>query len=337
MSIIQKLIYGINVLAVVALIFSYISPYIDPNSTRIFSFFGLGYSVLLIINILFVVYWLIAKPKVAFLSAIFIAIGLSPLQRTIGFNKEKEIEKGLKVMSFNVGGTHMKFSNKDKKGNIKEFKDFILLEQPDIVCLQERTKWQVDIFKDIFLNLESYPSSGLGTCIYSRYPIKNKGVLANDTPFNNATWVDILVEDNLLRVYSLHLSSNKVTNLTDNVKQIWDESLYILDKYNEHSIRRAKQVQQILNHAKKCKHPVFITGDFNDVPQSYIYRMIANEYDDVFLEHGNGLAKTFRTKFPGLRIDYAFTDNRLSALDHDIIKTELSDHYPIVTVLDKKW
>lgn len=337
MSIIQKLVYSFNVLAVVALLFSYLSPYVSPNTTRIFSLFGLGYSILLIVNLVFVVYWLIAKPKVAILSSLFILLGLSPLQKTIGFNKEKETHKGLKVMSYNVGGTHMKFSNKSKKGNIKAFKDFILLEQPDVVCLQERTKWQVKIFNDIFPNLESYPAEGLGTCIYSRYPIKNKGVLANDTPFNNATWVDILVEENLLRVYSLHLSSNKVTNLTDNVKEIWDESLYILDKYNEHSIRRAKQMDQILAHAKKCKHPLVITGDFNDVPQSYVYKMIASNYDDVFLEHGNGLAKTFRTRFPGLRIDYAFTDKRLSTLDHDIIKTELSDHYPIMTVIDKNW
>jgi len=282
-------------------------------------------------------YWLISKPKVAILSGLFLALGLLPIKKAIGFNKDKEVSKGLKVMSYNVGGTHMKFSNKHKKENIKAFKDFILLEQPHIICLQERTKWQVKIFKDIFPNASSYPEEGLGTCIYSIHPIKDKGVIANDSPFNNATWVDILVNEQLIRIYSLHLSSNKVKNLTDNVKEIWDESLYILDKYHDHSIRRKKQMEQILVHANKCNHPVFITGDFNDVPQSYVYKMISEEYEDVFIAHGNGLGKTFRTRLPGLRIDYAFADERLSILDHDILKSELSDHYPIMTVIDTNW
>jgi len=337
MSILQKFLYALNVLAVVALLFAYISPYVNPADTRLFGVFGLGYSFILILNALFVIYWLIAKPKVALMSLMFIIFGFSSITNSIGFHKEKEIEGGLKVMSYNVGGTHLKFSNKNKKENIKAFKDFILLEQPDIICMQERTNWQVDIYKDIFPNFENYPDKGVGTCIYSRHPIKEKGVIANDTPFNNARWVDIEVNGKLLRIYSLHLSSNKVTNLTDNVKEIWDESIYILNKYNLHSIRRVKQMEQILAHAKKCKHPVLITGDFNDVSQSYIYKMIAKEYKDTFKEHGHGFAKTFHTRFPGLRIDFAFADKRIPVLDFDIVDTDLSDHYPIVTTIGTTW
>lgn len=337
MTILQKLIYSLNVLAVVALLFAYISPYVNPSTTRIFSFFGLTYTFILIINILFVIYWLISKPKVSFLSLLFILLGFSSIVKTIGFNKEKDVGNGLKIMSYNVGGTHMKFSNKYKKENIKAFKDFILVEQPDVVCLQERTKWQVDIYKDIFPNFENHPSEGLGTCIYTRHPIKDKGVLANDSPFNNATWVDISVKGKLLRIYSLHLSSNKVTNLTDNMKEMWDESIYILDKYNLHAIRRVKQLEQILAHAKKCKHPVFINGDFNDVPQSYVYNMISEEFVDAFNGHGNGFAKTFNSRFPGLRIDFAFADKKISVLDFDIIDSNLSDHYPILTTVDTDW
>ena len=337
MSLIQKLIYALNVLAVIGLIFSYLSPFINPSLTWFFSFFGLGYPILLILNVLFALYWLIAKPKVAFLSIIFVLMGVMPILRTIGFNKMKEVEPGFNIMSYNIGGTHLKFSNKNKAENIKAFKDFMLLNPADIICLQERVKWQIDIFNDLFPNHNSFPKKGLGTCIYSKHPIKATGSLANDTPFNNVTWADIELNKKLIRVYSVHLSSNKVKNLTDNVKEIIDESVYILDKYNEHAIRRAEQIDQVLKHAKQCPHPVFITGDFNDVPQSFVYRQISSQYQDVFLDHGYGMAKTYNSRMPGLRIDYAFADKRLKILDQDILKTNLSDHYPIVTRIDSDW
>ena len=337
MSLIQKLIYALNVLAVLGLIFAYISPFINPSLTWFFSFFGLGYPILLILNILFVLYWLVSKPKVAFMSLIFILMGVMPILRTIGFNKIKDVKSGVKIMSYNIGGTHLKFSNKNKAANIKAFEDFLMLNPSDIVCLQERVKWQIDIFNDLLPTYNAYPKDGLGTCIYSKFPIKAKGTIANDTKFNNVTWADIEIAKKLIRVYSVHLSSNKVKNLTDNVKEIIDESVYILDKYNEHSIRRSEQMNQVLLHAEKCPHPVFITGDFNDVPQSYVYRQVTKKYNDVFLDHGYGMAKTYNSRMPGLRIDYAFSDNNLEILDQDILKTNLSDHYPLVTTIKNDW
>ena len=86
-------------------------------------------------------------------------------------------------------------------------------------------------------------------------------------------------------------------------------------------------------HAKSSPYPVIISGDFNDVPQSYVYRMIDKEYKDAFTEGGTGLMQTFISRFIGLRIDFTFTSESVKVLEHKILKTAISDHYPVVTTI----
>lgn len=328
-----KLFYGINCLTVLAMLFAYLSPYVDPATTGVFSIFGLGYPFLMVINGLFFFMWLAFKPKYALLPAIFLALGFGAVTRTIGFNSETENQQGLKVMTYNIGKTRVDFHHKNRDKKIAAFKAFIDKQQPDIVCVQERLPRHLKYYPKIFGAYKLYPDSDIGTAIYTKYPILNSGNIAFNTKSHNATWIDLEAKGKKLRIYSMHLSSNRVPNLTDNVKEIWDESKYILDKYNVHAVMRVEQLKEVLKHAESSPYPVIFTGDFNDVPQSYVYRMIDKKYKDAFIEKGSGLSQTFNSKFLGLRIDYTFTDETLDILDHDIIKTSISDHYPVVTTI----
>ncbi len=316
------------------MLFAYISPYIDPAMTGLFSFFGLGFPFLLVINILFFFLWLAFEPKYALLPGIFLALGFGAVTRTIGFNPTVTDQEGLTVMTYNIGKTRIDFHHKNRDKKIAAFRDFIKKEQPDVICIQERLPRHLKYYKEIFIGYTLHPAADdIGTAIYSKYPIINAGNLAFDTKSHNATWVDIEVKDKKFRIYSMHLSSNRVPNLTDNVKEIWDESKYILDKYNVHAVMRTSQLKEVLQHAESSPYPVIFNGDFNDVPQSYVYRMIDEKYKDAFIEKGQGLSQTYKSRFLGLRIDYTFTDESVTILDHDIIKTPLSDHYPVVTTI----
>lgn len=329
----KKLTYGINIIAVICLIFAYLSPYINPAKTWFFSFFGLGYPLLIITNVCFVIFWIFTKPKYALLSVLAIAIGYIPLQRAVGFNKKKNVEEGFSVMSYNIGETSHHFSAKNKKKKIQEFKEFIREVSPDIVCLQERQEWLIPILDEIFIGYNTHLDREMKTCIYSKLDIKDHGKIQFDTKYHSATWVDATYDSKTYRIYGVHLSSNKVPNMTDNINEILDESVYVLDEYSVHAVKRVDQIKEIMKHAEQSPYPVMITGDFNDMPQSYLYRIVSQKYCDAFLEHGTGLGKTQKTNLPGLRIDYGFADKNIEILNHRILKRQLSDHSPIVTTI----
>lgn len=272
-----------------------------------------------------------SKPRLAIMSVLFIAIGFFPIKRVIGFNKLKEVDKGFSVMSYNIGGVHHHFSAKDKTKKIEEFKSLIKDQAPDVVCLQERKQWLIPILDKIFEGYTRHVDAKLKTCIYSKLPIVDQGNITFGKEYHSSSWVDVKFIEKTYRIYGLHLSSNKVPNMTDNINELIDESIFVLDKYSVHAGKRIEQLETILDHAKASPNPVLITGDFNDIPQSYVYRIIAKDYNDAFIDHGVGLAKTQKTRMPGLRIDYAFADDNIEVVNHRILKSNLSDHSPIIT------
>lgn len=329
-----RLLFFLNIMLVLLTILAYVSPFVDPSLTWFFSFFGLGFPILMILNFGFIIFWLMIKPSYLSVSLLTLLAGFYPIQRTIGFNWPEDRDDGFKVMSYNIG--HSKYYLNEKEGNahVAEFRAFIEKEDPDIICLQERARADFNLYNEIFKGYTAYPDEFIGTCVYSKWPVRKSGNLYFDTNAHNASWVDVEKEGRLLRVYSVHLSSNKVKKMSDDIKEMWDESKFILDKYNFHAIKRTEQLNEILQHLESIDHPVIVTGDFNDVPQSYLYRLASGKLNDAFIHHGTGLVKTHNSFFPGLRIDYAFHSPDIKVLWQNVLNRPFSDHYALVTSLD---
>ncbi len=93
------------------------------------------------------------------------------------------------------------------------------------------------------------------------------------------------------------------------------------------------QADRIREEIDKSPYPVIVTGDFNDVPNSYAYHTIGNGLNNAFAEKGMGLGRTFSGISPVLRIDNIFADEKLEVLQYQVIKKKLSDHFPIVADL----
>ncbi|MBT8191360.1 MAG: endonuclease/exonuclease/phosphatase family protein [Saprospiraceae bacterium] len=338
----HKILYAINSIIAACLVLSYLSPYTDPGISWFIPLFGLFYPPILLANFAFILLWFVIKPKYTLLSIIVILLGWGPLARTIGLLHSSSGEKGIKVMAYNIGKTRINFNRKDKNKHIRAFKKFIEIEQPDVVCVQERIKGHLKHYRKIFNEYHIYPDSELGTGIYSKYPIIQGGNMPFETVAHNATWADVVMNNDTVRFYSIHLSSNRITKVTGEMLENPDISRteflkdlkFIFNKYNQHAQLRSQQVDQIMAHASKSPYPVILSGDFNDVPQSYVYRKISKSYCDAFCFVGTGMEKTFISFMPGLRIDYSFLDKSIKVLDHYIIRTSLSDHYPVVTIID---
>jgi endonuclease/exonuclease/phosphatase family metal-dependent hydrolase len=69
------------------------------------------------------------------------------------------------------------------------------------------------------------------------------------------------------------------------------------------------------------------------VPNSYSYETIGGGLQNAFVEKGYGVARTFTTISPTLRIDNIFADKKFTVVQFTRVKKLLSDHFPILTDL----
>ena len=111
------------------------------------------------------------------------------------------------------------------------------------------------------------------------------------------------------------------------------ESKNIISKFKRGFLRRQLQAEKIRTEIDKSPYPVIVTGDFNDVPNSYAYHTIGKGLNNAFAEKGSGLGRTFSGISPVLRIDNIFADKKMDVLQFQLIKKKLSDHFPILADL----
>ena len=104
-SFFKKLMLFFNIIVALCLIVSYAAAYISPDKYWFIAFFGIAYPLLLIANIAFIVFWLIAKRKFALFSFVIILIGYNNLYHMVQSSRKydaSELKDAMKVISFNV-------------------------------------------------------------------------------------------------------------------------------------------------------------------------------------------------------------------------------------------
>ncbi|MFM9028209.1 MAG: endonuclease/exonuclease/phosphatase family protein, partial [Bacteroidota bacterium] len=333
-----------NLVAVSGLIFSYLSMHVPPTRFWWFALFGLGYGLLLALNIFFILFWIWRRSR-KFMVSLFVCLaGLGsilniyepPLFRNIEPDRSRYVHP-LKVMSFNVRlfDLYNWFHSKNTRDNI--FK-FLSEESPDIACFQEFYTSENPKYglrnKDTLVRVLKAPYSHInysvtmrgtdhwGIATYSRYPIIRKRTLDFPGKTNNVCLVsDIVVGDDTIRVFNIHLESIRfkkedyrfIENLgNDEVDQ--DElagGLNILRRLKYAFVKRSDQVAQVSREVSKSPYPVVLMGDFNDTPNSYAVRILSEEMKDAFRESGTGFGKTYSGPFPSFRIDYIFHEKEI--------------------------
>ena len=106
-------------------------------------------------------------------------------------------------------------------------------------------------------------------------------------------------------------------------------------KYGGSEVSQARRMAAMTSLAGLCDSlgstPKIVMGDFNDVPMSYTYRTVASKLNDTFSEKGNGYAHTYNGLFNLLRIDYIWVSKQFSTLSYEVLPTDLSDHYPVIS------
>jgi endonuclease/exonuclease/phosphatase family metal-dependent hydrolase len=344
----------LNLAVAAGLLLSYLCCRIGPEKVWWIGFFGLAYFYLLVSNLVFIVIWTFGKKKKYLLISLLAVLpGWGVAGRNIQLWGKKLPEdlqnKSISVLSFNVHMFLQKNGSRES-GEPLHIVDFFTESQPDILCMQEfatNLQDEIGLRADMpYLHVElSHKMYGIAT--YSRFPIVGKQRIYSDRSVNVCMYTDVLVKDDTLRVFNIHLKSIgfsiKQWDLLENaIRMEYDTAAMttvkdIIRRVAVTAVNRSAQVEIIRRYIRQSPYPVIICGDFNDPPVSYSYRQVRGNCKDAFVEAGHGISATYNIgQLSRQRIDYILHSPVLDAYDYQCPRVNLSDHYPVMCKLVKK-
>jgi len=331
LSLLDKFIAIINSILAAILFISFLSYYISPNSLSFMSFFSLALPALIIVNIIFIIYWLLKLKRQFLISTVILLIGFQYITKMYGFEEKKVLlSSDVKLMSYNVRMFNLyKWIQQD---NIdKEIYGFINDKKPDILCIQEFDPGAKLDFKYPYKYVKtSNKNSHFGHAIFSNFRIIKSGSLNFSNSSNNAVFIDILKNKDTVRIYNVHLESLSINPKEDYFNQKNSE---ILKTRVENAFKKqANQASLIIQHQSEINHKSIICGDFNNTAFSWVYNKLKDGKNDAFETAGKGFGKTFDYPFP-TRIDFILTDDKIQVNNFKTYDVLYSDHYPIMARL----
>ena len=331
----------LNIVVVVLTLLSCLSPYINPQEMWYFSFFGLAFIYLVLLNIIFIVLWIFIDIKKVILSLLVLLVSIGQIRKTVAFSfgndKKDQIEKTVKVMSYNLNQGMYLHKNKKKSGALARY---INKQNAGILLVQELNSRNLNEVKKKLNFKYKYTEGSFGAGIYSNYKIVNKGLIKfGSLNTNSCLWADIKISDDTVRVYSVHFMSNHISQKAEELvaemekkKNLTSGKIKdVLRNYKKFVRKRVEQVEKVKKHVENSPYPVILGGDFNDPPVSYTYNRFPEILKDAFLEKGWGLGITYAGTVPLLRIDYILVSKPVRVYRFRVDKTEqFSDHYPVI-------
>jgi endonuclease/exonuclease/phosphatase family metal-dependent hydrolase len=341
--------------------------WLHPAKWWFFSLLGLAFPLLLILAFAFLVFWSILRSKWFVISAIALVVGIPNIRAFWGLHffssfKTEKKENSIRILTWNVEWfDEHNYRNKDHKDYRKKMLAFIQEQNADILCFQEflepgksfnysNTKAILQLNYPYYYRTVDYGQKGgrfeAGGAIFSRFPIVDTQRLRYPGPetlraAESLLAADIQVGTKRIRIYTTHLQSvlfQKTDYQNLEIIKSADDSMItasrsIIKKLRQGYSQRGSQADLVRQQLDSCPYPEVITGDFNDVPNSYTYFRIKGNRQDVFIRKGGGIGRSFSHISPTLRIDYILADKVFEVLQYKRFLVPWSDHYPVVADL----
>lgn len=336
LNLFDKLFFIINSLLAFALLLSYLLPHIPPLKFPLLSVLSLGVPLLILCNILFMLFWAIRFKRQFLLSFIILLAGYNYVNAwfQIG-NKTAESEDELSVMSYNVRMFNA-YKWVEDPDIPRKIAAIVSEKDPDILVTQEHYIMESGAFKNYPYNHIKLKDKGseFGMAIFSKYPIINRKSLDFPEDGNNNTiFVDIVKDNDTLRIFNVHFQS---LNIKPGLQDIKDaDSKQLIGRIGYGFGLQQKQAEIVRVAIDESPYKTLVLGDFNNTAFSYIYRYIKGDrFQDAFLKTGSGFGKTFALNYFPLRIDFLFIDEPIRVNSFEVFKVDYSDHYPIMARLE---
>lgn len=359
LKIFNLIVFPVTLVVGILLLLSGQIPALSPKINSFLPLIGLSFPVLFVLNLCFLIYWLIQLKWNSLFPAAFFLFNLGQMSLYFQWNSEPEFQSRpqdlCKVVTYNANLFGL-FNNQWQQDSVIHI---LQTENADIVCLQEvyaKNETMMSLIQRMKIRC-NYPygvvyklneNRPYGMMILSRYKIdKWKRISFGENTGNMAMWVDIKLkslemnEEKKIRVYNVHLQSFRF-NKSDYKTIEKVNSNKEIDKENTDGLisrmklayeKRAEQTDILSNEIEDCKSPKIVVGDFNDVPVSYTYRKVCNGLGDAFVKCGRGLERTYKGPFPSFRIDYILFSDPLNCIQYNSRSNVPGDHKLVTSTL----
>lgn len=347
-----------NIFAATLMLVILIGSVLSPAKFVLPAYCTLAFPAIIVVNIGFVVFWLLARKWLFLLSLSLLIFSASEINNTYpvhlgNINQQPDTTSGtFKLLSYNT-----KMCGDLKKHtaeNHNKVIQYAIDSNADIICLQEFTVSGSNEYltmEDINKAFAKYPykhiqfrqknSKENGVATFSKFPIVSKQKINYPSAYNNSILSDININGKIVRVINNHLESNRLTEydkaMPAKLKNNWDTNKltrvtrHFTNKLGSAFKIRAVQADTVAGVIANSPYKVIVCGDFNDVPSSYTYTKVKGSLKDAFAETGTGLGWTFNERYYHFRIDYVFFDpTAYSIIDYKTDKVNYSDHYPVL-------
>lgn len=344
-----SLFVAINIAVIIAMNFCAYTCYLHATYHPNFSFFGLAFPAFLVLDICFILFWLIFKWKIALLPVLGMLCCAHSVRTYCPINLKREVPEGaIKVMSYNVCYFGGALKNDEMTEN-NPILNYIIGSNADIVCIQEGSVANKPKVKEMLGSVyphiqEGEESNHINVCL-SKYPIIDTELIAYESKSNKSFAYKILIGNDTVLVVNNHLESYRLHDEEkDEYKSIirhpsdkgnvrkYDSLTGILSATNKIRGLQADRVAEYVDSVP-CRYKI-VCGDFNDPSLSYTHHRLTRNLVDAYTQSGFGPGISFHESGMYFRIDGILVSDNITTyqtkVDNSIAE---SDHYPIISHL----
>ncbi len=347
-----KMIAGANVATIVMMLLIGYSDLLNPLKFSAFANAGLLFPAFLIINLGFLVFWVVFRGKYTVISLLGFLVCFVPVRQYMPVNLKGEAPRGsIKVLSYNTWN----FGNQTEDDNgVNVCLQYLEQQDADIVCLQEacpndKNMAQIDsLLAPLYTYRDTTRQPNGGNCqmLLSKFPILSKEVIPYESSGNMSVAYRLQVDGKPVLLVNNHLETTGLSpedrrqfkNLVVGKLQVdtaEETSKLLIVKLAEATRKRASQAEAVAKYIRQHKGmSVIVCGDFNDGPISYAHRTVAKGLTDCYVESGNGPGISYHYGGFLVRIDNIMCSSDWEPYEcHVDDKIDVSDHYPIICKL----
>lgn len=349
---------ALKVISVACWLLMIISAYggrVNPHLSSIPSILILALPYFAGISMLLLVYWIIRR-KILFsiMGTLAVIACISPLSQAFPISFPKKADKDattFKLMTWNIIHT---WDVRDPESPGNPSIRYLMKSGADVICLQELltidhwdirhyTPAMMDSLHKIYpyyINEEStdlkvlskYPIKDIirehydGTDLRERFDAYKLDVNGHALTIVNVHLTSYFLDDNDTKILTRLISAN---GLEESMNQYKDG---IHAKLSNAFKMRDECARMLRKYLETLKGDVIVCGDFNDVPESWAYRIVrGDDFRDAYAETSFGPTSTYNKRLLYFHIDQIlYRGDGLKALSVKRGKIKTSDHYPLI-------
>lgn len=344
---------AVNVLALMATLFTGYSGCIDPETMPFAGLSGMTFALWLLVDVALIAVDIAFKRRLALLPLLGLVGSAGPILTfaPVHFSGKltpEEEARSFKVLNYNI--LHFVDIENQYPDSINRTLHYIIEADADIVCLQECdhlmplpqycvTREQIDTINSM------YPYHLIGRndqSVLSKYPIENMPLPIMVGDKGDIAAYRMTVDGHPLTVFNVHLQS---IGLTVSDKELFleltdastDKSLgrmrsQLITKLYDAYRQRADQARRLCNLVGNVGGNVILCGDFNDIQGCYAVRILEKVgLHDAYAEAACGPAITYSANRFNFRIDQVLYKGDFRPVSVVRGNVRSSDHYPLLT------